>query len=76
MYVRKDARILFFCSRRCEKNLLKLERNPRTTAYTVEGRKTKQQQMSARSHALKKDDAPKEEVKPVAKKSAKKTAKK
>ena len=28
MHVRKDGKILNFCSSKCEKNLLKLKRNP------------------------------------------------
>jgi large subunit ribosomal protein L24e len=36
MYVKKDARILYFCSMKCEKNLLKLHRKPRTTEWTNE----------------------------------------
>jgi large subunit ribosomal protein L24e len=51
MYVKKDARILYFCSRRCEKNMLKLGRNPRTTTFTAEAKKAKKQQMAASAHA-------------------------
>lgn len=51
MYVKKDARILYFCSRRCEKNLLKLGRNPRKVTFTAEAKKMKQQQMAAKAHA-------------------------
>ncbi len=42
IYVKKDAKILYFCSMKCEKNLLKLERKPRTTKWTtarVKGKK-------------------------------------
>jgi len=35
MYVKKDAKQLFFCSRKCEKNLLKLKRKPRTKKWTT-----------------------------------------
>jgi len=28
MYVQKDSKILYFCSRKCEKNMLKLKRKP------------------------------------------------
>ncbi len=76
MYVKKDARILWFCSRRCEKNLLKLERNPRTTTYTAEARKSKKQQMAALAHAEEKKEEVKSEAAPAEKKApAKKTAK-
>ena len=36
MYVKKDGKILYFCSMKCEKNLLKLNRKPRTTRWTAE----------------------------------------
>ena len=36
MYVKKDGKILYFCSSKCEKNMIKLGRNPRTTAWTAE----------------------------------------
>ena len=36
MYVKKDAKIFYFCSSKCEKNLLKLKRKPRTTKWTKE----------------------------------------
>lgn len=29
MFVKTDAKIFYFCSRRCEKNMLKLKRNPK-----------------------------------------------
>lgn len=34
MYVKKDGKILFFCSKKCEKHILKLERKPLTTRWT------------------------------------------
>ena len=34
MYVQKDAKILYFCSSKCEKNMLKLKRKPITTRWT------------------------------------------
>lgn len=36
MYIKKDAKIYYFCSNKCEKNLLKLGRKPRTTEWTEE----------------------------------------
>lgn len=71
MYVRKDARILWFCSRRCEKNLLKLGRNPRTTTFTAEAKKAKKQRMAAMAHAEAKQEQ-KEEAPVKPKKTAKK----
>ncbi|KYK30891.1 MAG: 50S ribosomal protein L24e [Theionarchaea archaeon] len=29
MYVRKDGSVLYFCSSKCEKNMVKLRRKPR-----------------------------------------------
>lgn len=34
LYVKKDAKVMNFCSRKCEKNLLKLGRKSRTTKWT------------------------------------------
>jgi len=36
MYVKKDGKILYFCSTKCEKNMLVLKRKPRTTRWTNE----------------------------------------
>ncbi|HLD06643.1 MAG TPA: 50S ribosomal protein L24e [Candidatus Nanoarchaeia archaeon] len=41
MYVKKDGRILYFCSRTCEKQLLKLGRVPRETRWTAEAQRLK-----------------------------------
>ena len=42
MFVMKEGKILNFCSHKCEKNLLKLGRNPRTTTWTREYAKLKE----------------------------------
>lgn len=34
MYVEKDGKILYFCSTKCEKNLLKLGRKARNEKWT------------------------------------------
>ncbi len=34
IYVRKDGKILHFCSRKCEKNMVVLKRNPRKLKWT------------------------------------------
>ncbi len=34
IYVKKDSKVLNFCSRKCEKNMLKLGRKARTTKWT------------------------------------------
>jgi len=41
LYVKKDGRIFYFCKMKCEKNLLKLKRVPRTTTWTQEAKKWK-----------------------------------
>jgi len=33
MYVLDTGKVLYFCSRRCEKNLLKLKRNPKKVRW-------------------------------------------
>jgi len=42
MYIKKDGKILDFCSNKCEKNMLKLKRKPRTTKWTGEYRSIKE----------------------------------
>jgi len=34
MYVKKDAKILNFCTNKCEKNLIKLKRKPIQTRWS------------------------------------------
>ena len=41
IFVKTDGRALYFCSNKCEKNMMKLGRNPRTTAWTGEARTAK-----------------------------------
>ena len=36
IYVKKDGKVLNFCSMKCEKNMLKLGRKPRNTRWTNE----------------------------------------
>lgn len=81
MYVKKDARILYFCSRRCEKNMLKLGRNARKVTFTAEARKMKKQLMATKAHAEQhkaelEAGTPAEAKAPVKKAPAKKAAKK
>ncbi|MBI5389720.1 50S ribosomal protein L24e [Candidatus Woesearchaeota archaeon] len=42
MLVKNDGKILYFCSRSCEKQMLKLGRKPRNVRWTEEARKIKQ----------------------------------
>lgn len=41
MFVQKDGKILYFCSNKCEKNLLVLKRKPRKVRWTEEFAKEK-----------------------------------
>ncbi|MBN2368285.1 50S ribosomal protein L24e [Candidatus Woesearchaeota archaeon] len=34
IYVKKDSKIFYFCSGKCEKNMFKLKRKPRTTRWS------------------------------------------
>jgi large subunit ribosomal protein L24e len=39
MFVKRDGKVIFFCSRKCEKNMIKLGRNPRKLKWTRQYRK-------------------------------------
>ncbi len=39
MFVKKEGTVFFFCSRKCEKNLLKLNRAPQSKKWTAFYRK-------------------------------------
>ena len=41
MYVKADGKIFYFCSMKCEKNLLKLGHKSRTTKWAEEYQKVK-----------------------------------
>jgi large subunit ribosomal protein L24e len=41
MLVMKDGKLIYFCSMKCEKNMFKLGRKPRTTRWTAEYASTK-----------------------------------
>ena len=70
MYVRRDGTIYYFCSNRCEKNMLKLGRVGRTLKWT-----TSYKDFKKTEHAATKNSETKTETKGTpAKKSAKKTA--
>ncbi len=49
MFVHTDGRIAYYCSRRCEKNELKLSRRARSTRWTEAYRKEKQVMLSEKS---------------------------
>lgn len=65
-YVKKDAKIFHFCSRKCEKNMIQLKRKPRNVTWTAEHRQAKAQMLAAGS-------SKKTKKKPVKAKSAVKT---
>ena len=50
MYVKNDGKVLYFCSRKCEKNMLALGRKARNVTWTEEYRKQKQERMAAMTH--------------------------
>lgn len=52
VFVRKDGSLFNFCGRRCEKNLLKLGRKPRTTRWTLEFARVKAVELAAKQHAV------------------------
>lgn len=41
-FIKKDGKILDFCTGKCEKNMLKLGRKPRTTKWTREFHRVKE----------------------------------
>ena len=36
IYVKRDAKVLYFCSSKCEKNMINLKRKPRRVRWTKE----------------------------------------
>ena len=42
MFVKKDGKLLWFCSRKCEKNMLQLKRIPRRVKWTEAHRAEKE----------------------------------
>ena len=64
-YVKKDAKIFHFCSRKCEKNMIKLKRKPRNITWTKEARIAKEQAIHA---AASKKTTKKKAVRKTAKK--------
>ncbi|MEK6941791.1 MAG: 50S ribosomal protein L24e [archaeon] len=41
IFAKKDGTIFYFCSRKCEKNLLELERSPQKVKWTAAHHKVK-----------------------------------
>jgi len=71
MYVKKDGKIIHFCSMKCEKNLLKLKRKPRTTGWTREFRKAKEVEKATVEHQKQAQQEAKKETKKEDKKQKK-----
>jgi len=70
-YVKKDAKILHFCSRKCEKNMIQLGRKARTTTWTAQYRTVKKQAMEAGAKTKKKPKKPSTPAKTAVKKAPK-----
>ena len=73
MYVKKDAKVLWFCSSKCEKNLLHLGRKPRNKTWTAEAHAAKAAAITAAAKGekpLKEPKRDKAEKKPKAAKVA------
>ncbi|MFC1753818.1 50S ribosomal protein L24e [Thermoproteota archaeon] len=54
MYVKKDGKLFYFCSSKCEKNQLKLKRKPRYVKWTEEAQKEKKEGAATQKKAAKK----------------------
>ncbi|MBI2148009.1 50S ribosomal protein L24e [Candidatus Woesearchaeota archaeon] len=50
MFVQNDGKILYFCTMKCEKNMLKLRRKAHTTPWTKEFRREKKPGKEGRSN--------------------------
>lgn len=50
MFVKKDGKLLYFDSRKCEKNMLDLNRKPRETAWTEEGYNARRAAITSAQH--------------------------
>lgn len=42
MVVKGDGKLLYFCSKKCEKNMIKLKRNPKKVKWVTKKKKVKQ----------------------------------
>jgi large subunit ribosomal protein L24e len=68
LYIRKDAKMIWLCSNKCEKNMNKLGRKDRETRWTEAYAQDKRARMAAAAHHVTDDAAPSK--KPAAKKKA------
>ncbi len=53
MYVKIDGRVLYFCGKKCEKNMLKLGRHPTKAKWTEHARKDKSDRLKQEKSAKK-----------------------
>ncbi len=58
MYVKRDGSILYFDISKCEKNFLKLHREPRRVRWTEEGREEKAQRIKFSKDTAQKPKTP------------------
>ncbi len=75
LYVTKKGKPYYFCSSKCEKNLLKLGRKPRKVKWTKTYREEKTIRLRGVSAKEEKKETAKEEKKETAKEEKKETAK-
>ncbi len=62
LFVKKTGQVYSFCSRKCERNMLHLKRQPRTTRWTKDFAKTKSSNLAIREHEMKAKEKKSEEV--------------
>lgn len=53
MFVKTDGKVFYFCSMKCEKNMLKLGRKPRNVRWTNLAQKEKKEGTSAKKKTVK-----------------------
>ncbi len=41
MFIRNDGKVFYFCSSKCEKNMLKLKREPKKVKWVIKKKKSK-----------------------------------
>lgn len=73
LFIRKDAKMIWLCSNKCEKNMNKLGRKDRETRWTEAFKQDKRARMAAVAHS--EHGGEEKAAKPAAKKTAKKGAK-
>jgi large subunit ribosomal protein L24e len=72
LYAKKDGTTYYFCSNKCEKNLIELKRKPVRTKWTKEYNKLKQTLLSSKEHHKEDEKKTKESKTKTAKKADKK----